>query len=232
MNASSRFLAVVAVGGAIALAACGGTDLSPVASSSTAFTSDSGSVTNSGYGPGAPPSPTPSPGTGTCTNDCDGTGQGPGNGYGPGPGPSDGPCGTACTGSVGPDPSDIGEMLALALQEEYKAESLYRSVLGTFGPDTVPFAVIADSEARHVQALKVLFERRQMAPPASIWSSFPPFASVPVACAAGVVAEREDAAFYTPYLGHTDLPQDVKNVFTNLQAASLYNHLPAFQRCQ
>ena len=222
MQASSRFLAFVAIGGVVALAACGGPEVSPVAATA-AITSDNGSVTSSGYGPGAPPSPAPS-GTGTCTNECAGTGQGPG--------PSDGLCGNACTGPVGPDPNDIAEMLALALQEEYKAEYLYRSVLGTFGPDTVPFAVIADSEARHVQALKVLFERRQMTPTASIWSSFPPFASVPVACAAGVVAEREDAAFYTPYLGRTDLPQDVKNVFTNLQAASLYNHLPAFDRCQ
>ena len=238
MNASSRFLAVVAVGVAIALAACGGTDLSPVASSTTAFTSDSGSVASSGNGPGARPSPAPSPGTGTCTNDCDGTGQGPGpgagNGYGPGPGPSDGLCGNECTGLVGPDPKDIGEMLELALQEEYKAEYLYRSVLGTFGPDTLPFALIAEAEARHVEALQLLFTRRQMAPPASAWapSSFPPFASEALACVAGVVAEREDAAFYTPYLSRADLPQDVRHVFTNLQAASLENHLPAFTRCQ
>ena len=70
--------------------------------------------------------------------------------------------------------------------------------------------------------------------PASVWApgSFAPFASVPLACAAGVVAEREDAAFYTPYLSRTDLPQDVRNVFTNLQRASLENHLPAFERCQ
>jgi hypothetical protein len=55
---------------------------------------------------------------------------------------------------------------------------------------------------------------------------------VPLACAAGVVAEQEDAAFYTPYLNRADLPQDVRNVFTNLQRASLENHLPAFERCR
>ena len=44
MNASSRFLALVAVGGALALAACGGSDISPVASTTT-ITGDSGSVT-------------------------------------------------------------------------------------------------------------------------------------------------------------------------------------------
>jgi len=242
MNTSAPFLVLVAVGGALALAACDGSNLSPAAST-MAIPSDTGSVTSSGYGPGAPPSPAPSPGTGTCTNDCEGTGQGPGpgpahggagNGHGPGPGPNDGFCGNACTGPVGPDPADIGALLALAIQEEYRAEMLYRSVLQTFGVETLPFALIAQAEARHVEALRTLFTRRQLAPPPSAWtpSSFPPFASVPLACTAGVVAEREDAAFYTPYLNRTDLPQDVRNVFTNLQAASLENHLPAFERCQ
>lgn len=241
MNTSSRFLALVAVGGAVGLAACGGSDLSPVAST-TAITGDSGSVTSSGNGPGAPPVPAPSPGTGTCTNDCDGTGQGPGpgsgngagNGYGPGPGPSDGFCGNACAGPVGPDPLDIAALLAEALQEEYKAQMLYRNVLQTFGGETAPFALIEQAEARHVEALQMLFTRRQMAPPASAWApgSFAAFDSLPLACAAGVVAEREDATFYAPHLLRTDLPQDVRNVFTNLQKASLENHLPAFERCQ
>jgi hypothetical protein len=110
---------------------------------------------------------------------------------------------------------------------------LYRSVLEDY-PGAMPFASIAEAEAQHVLALQRLFERRQMTPPPSAWSpsGFPPFDSVPLACAAGVAAEREDAAFYTPYLGRTDLPQDVRNVFTNLQRASLENHLPAFERCQ
>lgn len=239
MQASSRLMALVVLGGTLALGACGGGDVSPVASA-VALAGEDGSVTSSGRGPGGPPSPAPSPGTGTCTHECDGTSQGPGGGYGPGNGPGGGYgpgdelCGSACTGLVGPDPADIAAILVEALQEEYKAQMLYRSVLGTFGPDTAPFALIAESEARHVGALQRLFTRRQLAPPASVWapSSFPPFASVPLACAAGIVAEQEDAAFYTPYLQRTDLPQDVRNVFTNLQAASLENHLPAFERCR
>jgi hypothetical protein len=232
-TSSSRLLTFVALGGALTLVACGGSpEISPVAPQppATSQSDDGGSITSDGYGPG----------TGTCTNDCDGTGQGPGpgdgtgNGYGPGPGPSGGFCGNACVGPVGPDPGDIGEMLARAVQEEYRAENLYLSVLGQFGPDTVPFALIAQSEARHVEALKLLFARRSMTAPASTWkpADFGPFPSVPAACVEGVNAETEDAAFYTPYLVRTDLPQDVRNVFTNLQAASLQNHLPAFQRCQ
>jgi hypothetical protein len=146
----------------------------------------------------------------------------------------DGFCGSACSGPVGPDPADVGAILAEALQEEYKAEALYRSVLGTFGDGSPPFALVAQAEARHVEALQQMFARRQMTPPASAWTpaSFPPFASIPIACAAGVTAEREDAAFYDKYLPRTDLPQDVRTVFTNLQRASLENHLPAFERCR
>jgi len=247
MKAASRFLALVAVGGALALAACGGSPTSPVGSTPAA--GEDGVVTSSGYGAGAPQTPAPGTGTGTCTSDCDGTGQGPGpGGYGQGsgiaggggmgsgygPGPGDGFCGTACIGPVGPDPADIVTVLVTAVQEEHKAEMLYRSVLATFGPDTVPFALIVEAEANHVDAIEALFTRRQLTPPPSTWSpaSFEPFATVALACAAGVEAETEDAAFYTPYLQRDDLPQDVRNVLTNLQRASLENHLPAFERCQ
>ena len=227
MQTSSRFLAFVVLGGSVALAACGASpDASPVASTTTSLI-DGGTVTSSGNGPGGQPSP--APGTGTCTNDCDGTGQGPGpgagsgygpgaangggtgNGYGPGPGPSDGFCGNACTGPVGPDPADIAVMLGETLQEEYKAQYLYASVLEDY-PGALPFAAIVEAEMRHVEALQMLFTRRQMMPPSSAWTPgmFDAFASLPAACAGGVDAEMADAAFYTPYLSRTDLPQDVR----------------------
>lgn len=243
MQTTSRLPALVALVAAMTLAACSGSpDISPVASSPTG-SGDDAVFTSSGNGPGGPT--TPAPGTGTCTQDCDGTGQGPGpgagngpgdgtgNGPGYGPGPGEGLCGNACTGPVGPDPADIAAILGLTLQEEYKAQYLYESVLEDY-PGAMPFAAVVQSEMRHVEALQMLFTRRQMTPPASTWSpaSFAPYASLALACAGGVVAETEDAAFYTPYLNRTDLPQDVRNVFTNLQAASLENHLPAFQACQ
>ena len=221
---SSQLLAFVALGGALTLVACGGSsEISPVAPAPPAATSqsdDGGAVTSDGYGPGT--------GTGTCTNDCDGTG----NSYGPGPGPSDGFCGNACVGPVGPDPADLVAILERALQEEYTAEILYRHVLAIFGPDTAPFALIAEAEVRHAAALKLLFARRSLAPPPWTPVSFLAFATIPEACADGVRAEVADAKLYTPYLERTDLPQDVRNVFMNLQAASLDNHLPAFERCQ
>jgi hypothetical protein len=227
-------LAFVALGGALTLVACGGSsEISPVAPAPPAASQsdDGGTLSSDGYGPGT--------GTGTCTNDCDGTGQGPGpgdgtgNGYGPGPGPMDGYCGNACVGPVGPDPADIREMLELALQEEYKAQYLYESVLEDY-PGAAPFALIVQAEERHVEAIQMLFTRRQLAPPASHFAAagFSPYDSLAQACADGVSAEAADANFYKPYLTRDDLPQDVRNVFTNLLAASLYNHLPAFERCR
>jgi hypothetical protein len=234
MNRNSRLTALVAFGAALALAACGGSPADSPAAPSVppSASSTNGSISGDGYGPGT--------GTGTCTHDCDGTSQGPGpgsgagagNGYGPGPGPLDGFCGNACVGPVGPDPADMSAILQLALQEEYTAEMLYRSVLASFGADAQPFALIASAEARHVDALLQLFARRSLAIPPWTPVAFPSYSTLAAACAAGVAAERADAAFYAPYLGRTDLPQDVRNVFTNLQAASLDNHLPAFELCR
>ena len=236
MQRSSRLLALVALGGAVALAACGGSpDLSPVAATTTG-SGDNAVLTSSGNGPGGQPSP--APGTGTCTNDCDGTSQGPGpgaghgygpgpangggtgSGYGPGPGPGDGFCGNACTGPVGPDPADIARCSAFALQEEYKAQYLYAERTRDIGPGDRAVCAIVESERRHVQALQMLFTRRQLAPPGRIDAArLPePYATIPAACAAGVAAEIADAAFYDKYLPRTDLPQDVENVFTNLQS--------------
>lgn len=235
MKEVPRLGALTALGAALALTACGGAPLdSPVAPTvmpaAPSASAAGGTISSDGYGSGT--------GTGTCTNDCDGTGQGPGpgsgagNGYGPGPGPMDGFCGNACVGSVGPDPADMAAILRLALQEEYTAEMLYRNVLSSLGPDTQPFALIAAAEARHVEALLQLFARRSLAAPSWTPVALPSYSTLAAACTAGVAAERADAELYAPYLGRSDLPQDVRNVFTNLQAASLQNHLPAFERCQ
>jgi hypothetical protein len=228
----SRLSTFVALGGALTLVACGGSsEISPAAPAPPVISQsdDGGTLSSDGYGPGT--------GTGTCTNDCNGTGQGPadgtGNGYGPGPGPMNGFCGSACVGPVGPDPADVREMLERALQEEYRAQYLYESVLEDY-PGAAPFALIVQAEDRHVEAVQTLFARRQLAPPASSFTpaAFPSYDSLALSCAAGASAEAADASFYTPYLTRTDLPQDVRNVFKNLQAASLYNHLPAFERCR
>jgi hypothetical protein len=73
---------------------------------------------------------------------------------------------------------------------------------------------------------------RGLTAPVNTWTlaTVPHFATFPAACAAGVVAEQENIAIYDRYLG-LDLPSDVRQVFESNRAASLFSHLPAFQRC-
>jgi hypothetical protein len=262
MTSWSTIRAAALAGAALlALAACGETPAGSPASPGPIVGGDDAVFTLLGHGPGNGAMETPAgPGDGICDGTgegdgtCDGTAQGPGPfgpGYGPGGGPGNGACdgwgpgGGACEGTcqgegpgdgtcvVGPDPADLQEVLAEALQEEYKAETTYRHVLAAFGP-VGPFARIADAETQHVQALLGLFARREWTAPESLWTldKVPTFDSIAAACAGGVEVEIEDGALYEGYLSRDDLPSDVVNVFTHLQAASLENHLPAFELCQ
>jgi len=233
----------------LALAACGGSSSESVVGPAGWSGEEADSFVALGNGPGNGGTETPS-GDGVCdgtgSGTCDGTAQGPGphtgqgngNGYGPGNGTCDGtgsgPGDGSCTGAVvGTDPEDLLGVLVEAIQEEHKAETVYRRVIADFGP-VAPFAFIAESEAQHVEALARLFERRGWTTPESVWNAanVPGFASIAAACAGGVATEIEDGALYEGYLSRDDLPSDVVTVFTHLQAASLESHLPAFERCQ
>lgn len=121
-------------------------------------------------------------------------------------------------------------VLEKAILEEYGALNLYRDVIAQFG-DVAPFSQIARSEEQHVNMLVRLAEKYGVLPPANPGSTGATFTDLNQACQAGAAAETADAALYDelmPQTTHADLIQ----VFTNLQAASLQNHLPAFQTCQ
>ena len=256
MNGTHTRLAVLLALSALALVACGGSSTeSPV---SPAGAGDVGLLTTLDKGgPTAPAGDGVCDGTGsgdgTCDGTCDGTGpngqgngnsygdgtcdgtgQGNGPGYGQGNGPGDGTCdGTGDGTCTATSPAGLEAILVEALQEEYKAEWTYRRVLADLG-DVAPFSFIAESEARHVDAILHLFARREWAAPDSVWTldNVARFGTLAAACAGGVAVEIEDGALYERFLSRDDLPQDAINVFTNLQAVSLNNHLPAFQNCQ
>jgi hypothetical protein len=143
----------------------------------------------------------------------------------------------ASVSSASPAPAaaagDLVAILNADIQDEYRAEAIYQGVLNDFGASTLPFANIIRAEQQHARSLAALFTARGMAVPASLWSSsnVPHFTTVREACTAGVVAERENVALYDSQLGFS-LPDDVRRVLQNNRDASLYNHLPAFERCQ
>jgi hypothetical protein len=93
-------------------------------------------------------------------------------------------------------------------------------------------ATVLTAEQRHSAAIANLFVNRGLTAPVNTWTlaTVPRYATFREACAAGVVAEQENIAIYDRFFA-LDLPADVRQVFENNRAASLLNHLPAFQRC-
>jgi hypothetical protein len=128
------------------------------------------------------------------------------------------------------DPA-LSTLLTRAIQDEYRAETIYQGVLNDFGA-LQPFGNVLTAEERHSASIGRLFTNRALAVPTSTWTvgTVPHFSSVSAACAAGVVAERENIAMYDDLL-RGDLPADVRQVFSNNRSASVTNHLPAFERC-
>jgi hypothetical protein len=122
------------------------------------------------------------------------------------------------------------EALRMALNDEYKAWSVYGQVINDFGA-VRPFTNIQKAEQQHIDALVTLFHRYGVDVPANEWpGTVPTFGTRAEACAAGVQAEIDNAALYDKLFGMVDNP-DIIQVFTSLQQASETKHLPAFQRC-
>lgn len=138
---------------------------------------------------------------------------------------------TGLTGTSWTLSPDARAALERGLDDEYKAEMIYQGVVNDLGAP-VPFVGVLQSEQQHAAAIAQMFVRRGLPVPANAWSTdrIPRFASVPAACASAEAAERETVAMYDELL-RLDLPADVRMVFTNVRAASLWNHLPAFEWC-
>jgi hypothetical protein len=133
-----------------------------------------------------------------------------------------------------PPPLSSAEEDALldAINEEYLARDTYQAVLDQLGADVTPFSRIALSEQQHVDALIDLFTKYHMTVPGPELIPAPVFDDRKEACQIGVDAENHDIALYDDLLASGDVEHaDVLQVFTNLRAASVNYHLPAFDRC-
>jgi len=104
-------------------------------------------------------------------------------------------------------------------------------VIEAFGP-VVPFVRIRDAETRHIEALVRLYIAYALTAPSddSYSGQLEAPDSVQEACQMGVEAEIANAAIYDEILEGV-IEQDVITVFERLRAASLDNHLPAFEQC-
>lgn len=123
------------------------------------------------------------------------------------------------------------DALRAAIDDEYKAQAVYDSVMDEIG-GVRPFSRIIEAEGSHISALASLFDKYDIPVPAD------PYGSLDVAdnkadnCAIGVQAEIDNAALYRENLLPVveDFP-DITSVFTKLMDASQEKHLPAFERC-
>jgi hypothetical protein len=117
-----------------------------------------------------------------------------------------------------------------ALDDEYRAWATYDQVIHDFGPEG-PFINIREAKARHIEALRVLFQRYGLEVPENTWRGrVPRFASTREACEAGIQAEMANSARYERLTRSTSR-EDILAVYRNLQRASQERHLQAFRRC-
>jgi hypothetical protein len=152
-----------------------------------------------------------------------GQGQGQAGWRGQGPGRESGIQGELTESEV--------EALLMALDDEYKAWSVYDQVIEDFGP-VWPFTSIQQAEANHIAALIRVFDRYGLDVPENPWlDNVPSYGTVAEACSAGVQAELGNVALYDQMFNGTVDNSDIVRVFTNLQQASLTKHLPAFEQC-
>ena len=93
----------------------------------------------------------------------------------------------------------------------------------------IAFTLIVRSETQHTAVLVRMADKYGIAIPAYPGTAdAPTFGSLSEACRVGVQAEIAVAALYDELMAvttHADLLQ----VYSNLQSASLNNHLPAFE---
>jgi len=117
-----------------------------------------------------------------------------------------------------------------ALDDEYHAWATYDQVIRDFG-EAPPFSNIREAEARHIDALCMLFARYALPVPENTWpEKVEHYPSLQAACEAGVTAEIANGELYERLLTATQR-DDILIVLRNLQSASQQRHLPAFQRC-
>jgi hypothetical protein len=129
--------------------------------------------------------------------------------------------------------SDAREALVTALTGpygEYAARAEYAAILAAFGSGVQPFANILTAENKHVAALQQQCRKYGVPiPPDTFWGMVTPPPTLLEALQTGVTAEILNVAMYDELLKKVQKYPSLVQVFTNLRAASLNNHLPAFE---
>ena len=122
----------------------------------------------------------------------------------------------------------IEEMLKYAIEDEYLARQEYAMIMDAYG-EQKPFSNIIKAEETHIAMLKDIYAEYDYDMPEDLAAQYAILPdSVDEALALGVMAEENNIAMYEMFL-EKDLPDDIKDVFTELRDASV-NHLAAFKK--
>ena len=113
---------------------------------------------------------------------------------------------------------------------EYAAAAEYTAILTAFGPTVQPYARILQAERQHIAALQQQCVRYGVPIPADPYLGHVTApATLLEAAQTGVAAELLNVALYDDLLTKVRNYPSLVQVLTNLRAASLNNHLLAFQ---
>lgn len=128
---------------------------------------------------------------------------------------------------------DVIKSLNEAIDDEYKALTMYQVVISKFG-QVRPFSMIKGAEEQHIAMLKAIYDKYGLKVPENNWiNKITAPSTLQEACQVGVDAEIANAALYNDKLLPSVIDhEDITQVFTNLMNASSFKHLPAFEKCK
>ncbi|MFA7254080.1 MAG: hypothetical protein WC107_06035 [Patescibacteria group bacterium] len=129
-------------------------------------------------------------------------------------------------------PIEVSNAVKSALDDEYKAYSVYDAVIAKIG-SVRPFSMIIRAEESHIASLKSVLDKYGETIPDNPYAGKVTVKStLKENCQIGVDAEIANVALYNDQL----LPKvtaysDITSVFNNLMNASNDKHLPSFEKC-
>jgi hypothetical protein len=121
------------------------------------------------------------------------------------------------------------DALRETLLDERRAGAFYTSVMDRYG-QVRPFSNVVHAEKRHAAVIESLMTRHGVAIPNDAPTNLPAVPGTLAECnRLAAQLERDNIAMYDRVLTDVSAP-DIRAAFENLRAASLNNHLPAFER--
>ncbi len=116
-----------------------------------------------------------------------------------------------------------------ALNDEYHAHAFYEAVIAKFG-QVAPFTNILRAEQLHIETVKLLLTRYNVAIPADAYTGkVTAPATLKEALQAAVDAEKANVALYDRLLASVT-QADIKTAFEQMRLVSQTRHLPAFEQ--